>query len=254
MQEALRPADGMTSSNHNKPTETDRIERMLAPRWAVPTLLAALTVCFYWKVLFTNRVMFPWDVADFFYPSFSFVHEELRHFRLPLWNPYSMSGFPIIGDPEAQIFYPLNWLFVLLHPAGPLPYRLVELQVMVHFFLAGLFLYYLARDLTGSRFASLLAGVLFQFSGAMVAHTQHVASVNSMAWYPAIFLLARRGLQQGNYVHCLSAGMLFGIQALAGHWQHAAYLGMLLFLYFAYEAVLGPQRRALWPRWLAMLL
>ncbi|PYV84966.1 MAG: hypothetical protein DMG05_23655, partial [Acidobacteria bacterium] len=112
----------------------------------MPVFLAGLTLFFYWKVLFTNRAMFPWDAVSFFYPYLSFVHEELRHGRLPLWDPYVLSGYPIIGDPEGQIFYPLTWLLVLVHPFSELPYRLVEIQEIVHFFLAGLFMYYLARS------------------------------------------------------------------------------------------------------------
>jgi hypothetical protein len=223
-------------------------------RWGLPAFLAGLTVFFYWKILFTNRAIFPWDAADFFYPAFSFVHEEVRHLRLPLWDPYVMAGYPIIGDPEAQTFYPINWLFILLHPFSALPYRLVEGQIILHFFLAGLFFYYLARSFVQSATAALCGAVLFQFSGAMVAHTQHLASIDSMAWYPLIFLLARRGLLEGKIFLTASAGMLFGIQTLTGHWQHSVYLGMLLFLYFAYEACCGPARAKLWPRWIYFLL
>ena len=103
-------------------------------KWFVLVFLAGLTLLFYWKVLFTDRAIFPWDAADFFYPYLSFVHEELRHWRMPLWDPYVMSGYPIIGDPEAQIFYPLNWLFLLLHPLSSLPYKLLEFQEILHFF------------------------------------------------------------------------------------------------------------------------
>lgn len=228
--------------------------RRLRSEWRIPAGLLVFTLFFYWKILFTNRFMFPWDAADFFYPYFHLAHEELRHLRLPLWDPYVMSGFPVIGDLEAQIFYPINWLFVLLSPFAPLPYKLVEVQLVFHFFLAGLFMYCLAREFVSTGTPALLSGVLFMSSGAMVAHTQHLASINAMAWVPLIFLLARRGLLDGDYYHAACAGMLFGIQILAGHWQHSAYLGLLLFLYFFYEACLGPMRKKLWPRWIVMLL
>lgn len=216
--------------------------------------LAVVTLFFYWRVLFTNRFMFPWDAADQFYPSFAFVHEELRHFRLPLWDPYIMSGYPIIGDIQAQIFYPINWLFVLLSPFSPLPYRLVEIQNILHFFLAGLFMYLLACEFVESRAAALLAGVLFMCSGAMVAHTQHIPLISAVAWYPLVFLFFRRALLQRNAFYTLCAGMLFGVQILAGHWQDSVYLGLLLFLYGAYEACLGAQRRTLWPGWILSLV
>jgi hypothetical protein len=174
-------------------------------KWRVPVFLAGLTLLFYWKILFTNRVMFPWDAADFFYPYLSFVHEELRHFRLPLWNPYVMSGYPVIGDPECQIFYPFTWLLVLLHPFSALPYKLVEIQEIVHFFLAGLFMYYLARSFVQSSVAALFSAVLFLFGGAMVAHTEHLASIESITWYPLVFLLARRALLGGERLLTVAA-------------------------------------------------
>ena len=146
--------------------------------WGVAGLLLLLTTVFYWDVLFTNRASFPWDAIDFFYPYLAFVHEELRHFRLPLWDPYVLSGFPVIADPESQIFYPPNWLMVLVHPFSPLSYRLVEIQIIAHFFLAGLFMFYLARDFTRDTLSGLLGGVLFMFSGAMVAHTEHLATID----------------------------------------------------------------------------
>ena len=222
--------------------------------WRIPALLFFFTLFFYWKILLTNRYMFPWDAADFFYPLLAYVHEELRHLRLPLWNPYSMSGFPVIGDPEAQTFYPPNWLLVLLHPFAPLSFKWVEAMEIGHFFLAGLFMYWLARDFTKNTFAALCGGVLFMSSGAMVAHTQHVASIEAMAWYPLVFLLARRGLLHRNWFWTVSAGFFLGVENLVGHWQHAVYLGLLLFLYFGYEACFGPLRRHLWPHWMVHLL
>jgi hypothetical protein len=223
------------------------------PRWRVPAILLIFTIYFYWDVLFTNRFMFPWDASDFFYPYLAYIHEELRHLRFPLWDPYVMSGFPIIGDPEAQIFYPVNWLMVLLRPFSPIPFKMIEVVEVLHFFLAGLFMYRLAKDFTKDDLSALFGGLLFMSSGAMVAHTQHFASVEAMTWYPLVFLLARRGLLERNFVWAAWAGFFMGLENLVGHLQHAVYLGLLLFLYFAYEACVGPARRRLWPHWMVHL-
>jgi hypothetical protein len=145
-------------------------------KWYVPVFLAGLTLLFTGK-FFSQTAPYSRDAADFFYPYLSFVHEELRHWRMPLWDPYVMSGYPIIGDPEAQIFYPLNWFFLLFQPLSPLPYKLLEFQVILHFFLAGLFMYYLAMSFVQNRVAALFSAVLFSFSGAMVVHTEHLASI-----------------------------------------------------------------------------
>ena len=221
--------------------------------WRIAGLLLVLVVFFYWKILFTRQVMLPWDAGDFFYPYLAYVHEELRHFRLPLWLPYAFSGFPIIADPEAQIFYPPNWLMVLVHAFGPLPFRLVEIQIVAHYFLAGLFMFHLARDYTRDTVSALFGAIVFMFSGAMVAHAEHLAIINANAWFPLVFLLARRGLLQNRRLYTLTAGVFFGIEILTGHVQHAVLLGLLLFLYFAYEACAGPDRAQLWPRWMWQL-
>src|SRR5262245_47608607 len=227
---------------------------LLRFEWQAALLLLLLTVFFYWRILFTSQVMFPWDAGDFFYPYLAYVHEELRHFRLPLWLPYAFSGFPIIADPEGQIFYPPNWMMVLVHPFAPLPFRLVEIQIVAHYFLAGLFMFYLARDFTRDTLSALFAGILFMCSGAMVAHAQHLAIINANAWFPLVFLLARRGLLANQRRQTLLAGVFFGIEILSVHLQHAVLLGLLLFLYFLYEACFGPNRYQLWPRWMWQLV
>jgi len=224
-----------------------------ASGWQFTALLLLLAVFFHWKAIFTRQAMFPWDAGDFHYPYLAYVHEELRHFRLPLWLPYAFSGFPIIADPEGQIFYPPNWLMVLVYPFAPLPFRLVEIQIVAHFVLAGLFMFYLARDFTRDTVSALFGGVLFMLSGAMVAHTSHLAMINANAWVPLVFLLARRGLLENRLFYTLGAGFFFGIENLTGHFQHAVFLGLLLFLYFAYEACAGPARSQLWPRWIYQL-
>ncbi len=226
---------------------------MRASSWHIAALLFLFTLFFYWKLLFTRQIMLPWDAGDFHYPYLAYVHEELRHFRLPLWLPYAFSGFPIIADPEGQIFYPPNWLMVLVHPFAPLPFRLVEIQIVSHFFLAGLFMFYLARDFTRDTVSALFGGILFMSSGAMVAHAAHLAIINANAWTPLVFLLARRGLLENRLFWTLGAGFFFGIENLTGHFQHSVFLGLLLFLYFAYEACVGPARSQLWPRWIYQL-
>jgi len=224
-----------------------------APGVRIAVALLLLTIIFYWKVLFTRQAILPWDLIDFHYPLLAFVHEELRHFRLPFWLPYAFSGFPIIADPEAQIFYPPNWLMTLSYLLAPLPLRLVEIQVIAHFFLAGLFMFYLARDFTRDTTSALFGGILFMFSGAMVAHASHLAIINANAWYPLVFLLARRGLLENRPYWTVAAGFFFGIENLTGHFQHSVFLGLLLFLYFAHEACAGPLRARLWPRWMVQL-
>src|SRR5438132_6756306 len=54
------------------------------------------------------------DHSDYFQPLRWFTADQLRHGRLPLWNPYSASGEPWLANPQTGVFYPPSWLFVAL--------------------------------------------------------------------------------------------------------------------------------------------
>jgi hypothetical protein len=222
-------------------------------RWSGPLVLAFLTLVFYSRILFTNRAIIPWDAGDIFYPLLGFVHEELRHLRMPLWNPFNFSGFPVIADPEAQIFYPPNWLMLLAGVFKPLSYRLMEAQIVAHYALAGITMYWLIKDWTQKHVPAMIAGAIYTFSGPLTTHAQHESIVNGLGWYPLVFLLARRALHQRDWQAAILAGASYGMVCLTGHYQTAAYLALLLFLYFAYEAIAGSERKALWPYWISIL-
>ncbi|MSO19509.1 MAG: hypothetical protein EXQ56_03460 [Acidobacteria bacterium] len=222
-------------------------------RWSGPIVLALLTLIFYSRILFTNRAIIPWDAVDFFYPLLGYVHEELRHFRLPLWTPFNFAGYPVIADPEAQIFYPPNWLMLVSRLFYPLSYKLLEIQIVVHYFLAGLSMYWLVKDWTKKHLPALIAGVIYMFSGPLTTHAQHQSIVNALGWFPLVFLLARRALHGRDWRAGALAGGAYGMVCLTGHYQHAVYLGLLLFLYFFYEACAGADRKILWPHWILLL-
>jgi hypothetical protein len=79
----------------------------------------------------TTRVPTAWDV-EIDGRLFQFAAAELRHGRLPLWNPHLFSGMPGLGNPNGMTLYPLSLMTILL----PLP-LVVSYGTMLHTFLAG---------------------------------------------------------------------------------------------------------------------
>src|SRR6266542_3888833 len=79
-------------------------------------------ICFILLLMFSLAVFFKdallgmrtliYDAADYFYPYFFTVSEALRHGEIPLWTPFIFNGFPIIANIEAQVFYPVNLIFL----------------------------------------------------------------------------------------------------------------------------------------------
>ena len=80
------------------------------------------------------------------------------------WNPYTLSGQPLVGNIQAAVFQPLNLLFAVLPFASAW-----SVLIMVQVFLMGAFMYAYVRHLGTSVAVSLLGSVSWAFSGFSIA-------------------------------------------------------------------------------------
>jgi hypothetical protein len=188
-----------------------------------------------------------WDSMAQFYPWRLLLQRGLRSGELPLWDPYQYCGYPFVGTGQSALFYPPNWLLLWI----PVKYFL-GLSLALHWFLAGLLTFLLARALGLRPGAALLAGAIYQGSGFMIAWCELPTVVNSMAWLPGAWLgveLLFRRRHGGLAVLALSLGMTF----LAGHLQFAAYVWLTTVVYaLARTLVRWGTRRPAPVGWLAL--
>jgi hypothetical protein len=77
-----------------------------------------------------------------FYPWRYFALESIRSGYLPLWNPYVGNGAPLVANYQSALFYPPNWLLLIV----PLDLSLNWLMVL-HIVWAGVGMVRLARSL-----------------------------------------------------------------------------------------------------------
>lgn len=109
--------------------------------------------------------------------------DSLKKGKIPLWNPYSFAGTPLLANHQSAVFYPLNLLFFIL----PFPFAwslLVALQPL----LAGLFTYWLLRHWKIGKLPALLGGLVFAFSGFSVAWLEWGTVGHSALWLPLVLL------------------------------------------------------------------
>ncbi|HLY65549.1 MAG TPA: hypothetical protein VKU60_08445, partial [Chloroflexota bacterium] len=198
-------------------------------------LLALLNVGFFWQVLFDGATM-PnggGDLASFLYPMYGFASQALHAGQLPLWNPYQFSGMPFAADVQSGLFYPINVLFERL--ARPFAYPTMEALAMVHYALAGGFAYLLARSLNASRLAGIAGGLVWMWSGFMVAQLGHLNMVEVAVWLPLELLLLRLALLDVRRL--LTVPLLSAVLAIAyfaGHTQLFLYELLALALFIAF--------------------
>jgi len=156
-------------------------------------------------------------------------HAELRHLHLPLWNPYMFSGMPFFTQSQVPFLYPLEWLGTFLSVN-----RAINVTLALHTFLAGWFLFLWVRSRGLTFMASLMAGVMFMFSGPFYLHIYggQINNVTTMTWAPLLFLAIDLIIVEGAY----RRGVLLGVFALsmqlyAGQPQYTFFslIGLLLY-------------------------
>ncbi|MCD6412871.1 MAG: YfhO family protein [Elusimicrobia bacterium] len=188
------------------------------PPLRAAVLSAVLVAVFFSGAFFTHKVFFQRDILIQFYPWKVFASSEISEGRVPLWNPYTMSGMPFAANFQSAVFYPFNVLFYVF----PFPAAL-KVYVFAHFFIAVFFMFLLARDFALSPPAVLASAVVFAFSGFMISRTEFLSVLGTCAWFPALFLGLRNLARRRTGENVLILSVLFSLAFLAGHPQ------MLLF-------------------------
>lgn len=98
------------------------------------------------------------SLAQLLVPNYFFVAEQWHKFVMPLWNPFSACGMPLVGDIQATIFSPLRLLLALF--PGVRTYNLILVSEV---FIAGIGVFALARLLSVSRVSALFAAIAYCF-------------------------------------------------------------------------------------------
>ena len=182
----------------------DRVDLALA------AILALGSLALFWKVIFTPSMLFIRDVFNYTYPSTRFIQEMCRHGALPYWNPYLNYGQPLLENPNLLFFYPYT-LFIILLPidlAYPLFY-------VIHFALAGIGTFLLARRWGQSRQAAFFAGFVFAFSGPLLSLGNLYNHAACAAWMPWALLATDRAVQGRTVRPWILLTLVFSLQFLA---------------------------------------
>jgi hypothetical protein len=206
---------------------------------AVVLLIGSLAGMF-WKVIFTPAMLFYRDVNNYTFPSARFIHDICRQGFLPYWNPYLNYGQPVLANPNLLFFYP-STLLILLSPFD----LAFTLHFVVHFALAGIGTYLLARVWGQSYPAAFFAAFVFAFSGPVLSLGNFYNTVACSAWIPWALLATDRALESKRLRAWVLLTVVFSLQ-----WLAAEPLTMMATfgLCFAYAFYRCGARRKLWSK------
>ncbi|MGQ0603723.1 MAG: hypothetical protein ACT4QE_18745 [Anaerolineales bacterium] len=183
-----------------------------------------------------------------FYPWRYFALESLHSGFLPLWNPLVGSGAPLIANYQSALFYPPNWLSLVM----PLDLSLNWLMVL-HIVWAGVGMVVLARSLGYQSLGQCVAGLAFGMGQHVVARASFYSINAAVAWMPWVVWAVEEGIRdKGQSLRCdasrlqvrgvaiLSAILAF--QLLAGHAQTTWYTWLLVGAWVVWRLIAARDR------------
>lgn len=141
--------------------------------------------------------------------------------HVPLWDPEMFGGLPFVAAQHGDIFYPVSFLRLWLSMPA-----VMNLSFVLHYVLAGLFVYLLLRLLEVSWTASVVGGLGYQLSGLIASYPLpghdgklYVSTLLPLAMVGLVLALKRRRPQ--GYAILASA---VGLALLSPQYQLAYYL------------------------------
>jgi membrane protein YfhO len=223
--------------------------------WIAILFITALPLVYNWPAVLRQAVFSFGDIFLFFYPTHLVYASVIRQFRLPLWAPEMLSGFPLYAEGQIGALYPIH----------PILYGLLPIDIATNYDIlfhlswvaVGTFLF--ARSLKLHTASAVLAAVAFGWGGFFTPRYQHMSVLATASWLPWILWAWEKHEQENDKARRLRWFVLLtlmsAIQLLAGHPQFAFLTAILVSMYATVNwkrsgtAALPPSReKAFWRR------
>jgi Bacterial membrane protein YfhO len=215
-------------------------------------LLALLIFAMFPQVLTGLQTFVVRDYGFFAYPLAHFQQACFRQGELPFWDPYNNCGVPFLAQWNTMPLYPPSLIYLSL----PLEWSL-SFFCLLHLWLAGFGMFFLARRWTGNSFAAAFAGTVFAFNGFTLNLLMWPSHIATFAWMPWVILAAELAWYEGGRKIFLAA-IIGALQMLAGG-PETIFLTWLIvsLLWLQHFITNAPARKALlwrFPRVIALVV
>jgi len=194
-----------------------------------------------WSGLFLGS-----PVSDQFATGWAFRHWQAVQWKalghIPLWNPDIFGGLPYVAAMHGDIFYPTAWLRLVL------PTTLaMDLGFVVHYILAGLFMYLFVRRLNSSWTGAVVAGLSYQLAGVIASyvHPGHDGKLFVSTLLPLALLSLLLAIRDRKFEGYGLLALTVGLALLSPHPQMAQYMLIAAGLFTLYLVFGEPHERPL---------
>jgi len=167
------------------------------------------------------------------YPMDPIILDSLVHGEIPFWNPYSLTGIPLLADYWWGMFYPPNFLKLLI------PEAWWDMYSAFHVLLLSLVVYFLARSAySGARNATFAGSAVFGAGFILLYFPTHEL-ISVSPWGAMLFLAIERLVKKRwDWLGlACAAGGVYGL-GTAGHPTLAIFWAVAFLVYLLARWVL----------------
>ncbi|MFV2006705.1 MAG: hypothetical protein ACC667_04640 [Longimicrobiales bacterium] len=193
------------------------------PRWLPPVLYGAVTLFLFRSFVFSDRMLVGTDTLSLGYMARDFYANALEQGTFPLWNPIILGGTPFLESlAGGDSLYPPSVVLLLLMST----YRALGWKLVLHVFLAGLFMFGWTRSLGRSRAAALLAGLAYLLAPFMVTlvYPGQDGKIFVTALAPLMFWMTETSMVRRSWMPLTGVATVVGLVILTTHFQMAYFL------------------------------
>ena len=207
------------------------------PGWVPPLLYGAVTLFLFREFVFSRDMLYGSDTLALGYMAREFYANAVLGGGFPLWNPIILGGTPFVESlAGGDSLYPPSALLLFLLD----PYRALGWKLVLHVFLAGIFMYGWIRRLGLSRPSALLAGLAYGLAPFMVTLVLggQDGKIFLVALTPLLFWVTESFLVRGGMRSIGLVSLVVGSIMLTTHFQMAYFLFGGVGVYVLFRTVL----------------
>ena len=209
-----------------------RTSRRILNGSVVGALALALSMLFWWT-LWSGGGLVGGDVYSYYLPQKQFYAERLAAGEVPLWNNRTGLGYPLVGESQTGVFYPPNLILYSCFEVN----TAYNINHLLHYALAFVFTWLMARRFELSRTSSALAAGIYVYSWFPCRTCWEWAIIGG-SYLPLALFCSESFFRTQRYRYLLLLCMTIAMQCLAGHYN-LCFITLLLTSGFALTRSVG---------------